>query len=314
MADGNETQTISAVGPDGERRRLPRWLKVRVGKGASFTKVDALLRESGLNSVCRSALCPNVGRCFERGTATFLILGNTCTRGCRFCAVEGGQPAALDPEEPAKVAAAVYRLDLRHTVITSVTRDDLADGGARHFAATVRAIRSASPACRVELLVPDFGGSAGALETVLQSGPDILNHNVETVPRLYPRVRPGADYQRSLELLGRARRWFGQDGREGLTKSGIMVGLGETMTELEQVMTDAAAAGCEMFTIGQYLQPSRSHLPVVSFYLPVAFEQLKRFGESLGFSHVASGPLVRSSYLADEQLEGPGPRSGDSGN
>lgn len=304
MADVNETQTISAVGPNGERRRLPRWLKVRVGKGASFKKVDALLKENGLNTVCRSALCPNVGRCFERGTATFLILGNTCTRGCRFCAVEGGRPAALDPEEPGKVAAAVNRLGLRHAVITSVTRDDLADGGARHFAATVQAIRSASPTCRVELLVPDFDGSAAALGTVLESGPDILNHNIETVPRLYPRVRPGADYRRSLELLGRARCWFGQDGRDGLTKSGVMVGLGETVTELEEVMTDAAAAGCEMFTIGQYLQPSRDHLPVVSFYLPAAFEQLKRFGESLGFRHVASGPLVRSSYLADEQFGG----------
>jgi lipoic acid synthetase len=303
MSDGNDTQTISAVGPDGERRRLPRWLKVRVGKGNSFKKVDALLKENGLNTVCRSALCPNVGRCFERGTATFLILGNTCTRSCRFCAVEGGQPAALDPKEPAKVAAAVHRLELRHAVITSVTRDDLADGGAAHFAATVRAIRSASPSCRVELLVPDFGGRVDALETVLESEPDILNHNIETVPRLYPRVRPGADYQRSLSLLGRARRWFGEEGREGLTKSGVMVGLGETMTELEQVMTEAAAAGCEMFTIGQYLQPSRDHLPVVSFYLPAAFDQLKQYGESLGFRHVASGPLVRSSYLADEQFE-----------
>jgi len=303
MADVSETQTISAVGPDGERRRLPRWLKVRVGKGASFKKVDALLRESGLNTVCRSALCPNVGRCFERGTATFLILGNTCTRNCRFCAVEGGRPAAPDPDEPAKVAAAVERLELRHAVITSVTRDDLADGGAGHFAATVRAIRSAAPACRVELLVPDFGGSAADLETVLRSGPDILNHNIETVPRLYPRVRPGADYQRSLELLGRARRWQDDDGRDVLTKSGIMVGLGETMTELEQVMSEAAAAGCEMFTIGQYLQPSRDHLPVVSFYLPAAFDQLKAYGDDLGFRHVASGPLVRSSYRADEQFE-----------
>lgn len=304
MADEHEALTVSAVGPDGERRRLPRWLKVRVGKGASFRKVDALLKENGLNTVCRSALCPNVGRCFERGTATFLILGNTCTRSCRFCAVEGGRPAALDADEPARVAAAVYRLELRHAVITSVTRDDLADGGARHFAATVRAIRSASPACRIELLVPDFGGSAAALETVLQSGPDILNHNIETVPRLYPRVRPGADYQRSLELLGRARRWQDDGGHDVLTKSGVMVGLGETMTELEQVMSEAVAAGCQMFTIGQYLQPSRDHLPVVSFYLPAAFEQLKSYGDALGFHHVASGPLVRSSYLADEQFEG----------
>jgi lipoic acid synthetase len=311
MTDETEAQTISAMGPDGERRRLPRWLKVRVGKGASFKKVDALLRENGLNTVCRSALCPNVGRCFERGTATFLILGSTCTRNCRFCAVDGGKPAALDPDEPAKVAAAVYRLELRHAVITSVTRDDLADGGARHFAATVQAIRSASPSCRIELLVPDFGGSAEALETVLDSGPDILNHNIETVPRLYPRVRPGADYRRSLELLGRARRWYAEGGRDGLTKSGVMVGLGETATELEQVMAEAASAGCEMFTIGQYLQPSRGHLPVVSFYLPAAFEQLRAYGESLGFRHVASGPLVRSSYLADEQVAGHAPRSGD---
>jgi lipoic acid synthetase len=306
MADGSETQTISAVGPDGERRRLPRWLKVRVGKGASFRKVDALLKENGLNTVCRSALCPNVGRCFERGTATFLIMGDTCTRNCRFCAVEGGKPSALDPEEPMKVAEAVKSLELRHAVITSVTRDDLADGGAGHFAATVEAIRSASPQCRIELLVPDFGGRVSALQTVLAAGPDILNHNIETVPRLYPRVRPGADYQRSLELLGRARRWPGEDGSEVLTKSGIMVGLGETMTEVEEVMGEAAAAGCEMFTIGQYLQPSKGHLPVVSFYLPTAFDQLKRFGESIGFRHVASGPLVRSSYLADEQFEGDG--------
>jgi lipoic acid synthetase len=304
MTGDVEAQTISAVGPDGERRRLPRWLKVRVGKGASYKKVDALIREHGLNTVCRSALCPNVGRCFERGTATFLVLGDTCTRSCRFCAVEGGRPAALDSAEPAKVADAVRRLDLRHAVITSVTRDDLPDGGAGHFAETVRAINQAAPDCRVELLVPDFGGDAGALETVLASGPDILNHNIETIPRLYPRVRPGADYQRSLELLGRARRWIGEDGRDVLTKSGIMVGLGETITEVEAVMRDAAAAGCEMFTIGQYLQPSRSHLPVESFYLPAAFDQLKAYGDGLGFRHVAAGPLVRSSYLADEQIVG----------
>jgi len=301
MTRDTDAQTISAVGPDGERRRLPRWLKVRVGKGASYKKVDALLREHGLNTVCRSALCPNVGRCFERGTATFLILGNTCTRACRFCAVEGGRPSALDPDEPAKVADAVRRLELRHAVITSVTRDDLTDGGAGHFAATVNAIRSASPDCQVELLVPDFQGRGRDLETVLRSAPNILNHNIETVPRLYPRVRPGADYGRSLELLGRARRWPGGDDRELLTKSGIMVGLGETMAEVEQVMRDAATAGCELFTIGQYLQPSRSHLPVESFYLPGAFDQLKDFGDGLGFRHVASGPLVRSSYLADQQ-------------
>ncbi len=301
MAEGCEELTISARGPDGERTRLPRWLKARVGKGASYKKVNALLKENGLNTVCRSALCPNVGRCFERGTATFLILGSTCTRACRFCAVEGGQPAALDPDEPGKVADAVKRLELRHAVITSVTRDDLDDGGARHFATTVAAIRAARPDCRVELLVPDFGGSFASLETVLRSGPDILNHNIETVPRLYPWVRPGADYHRSLELLGRVRRWPGEDGREVLSKSGIMVGLGETITEVEQVMTEAAEAGCEMFTIGQYLQPSRDHLPVENFYLPAAFEQLQQFGQTLGFRHVASGPLVRSSYLADEQ-------------
>jgi len=302
MSDSGAPQTISAVGPDGERIRLPRWLKVRVGKGASFRKVDALLQEHGLNTVCRSALCPNVGRCFERGTATFLILGNTCTRRCRFCAVAGGNPQPVDPAEPGKVADAVKQLGLRHAVITSVTRDDLADGGAAHFAATVSAIRAAAPRCRVELLVPDFQGREEDLFKVLRAGPDILNHNIETVPRLYPGVRPGADYRRSLVLLGRSRRWIGDDGRDVLTKSGIMVGLGETMTEVHQVMREAASAGCELFTIGQYLQPSRNHLPVVSFYLPETFDQLRAFGDALGFRHVASGPLVRSSYLADEQV------------
>lgn len=304
MGERDEARaTGAAAGRAAGRRRLPDWLKVEAGRGESFREVQGLLRKSGLNTVCRSALCPNVGRCFERGTATFLILGDRCTRNCRFCAVAPGRPEPPDPQEPGRVAEAVRRLGLRHAVITSVTRDDLADGGAAHFAATVRALRETVPACRVELLIPDFQGQAAALLVVLESAPDVLNHNLETVPRLYPLVRPAADYGRSLELLRRAAAWYAGRGVPGLVKSGVMVGLGETVEELAGVMRDLAAAGCAIMTIGQYLQPSRGHLPVSEFYPPERFDDLRRLGRSLGLRHVEAGPLVRSSFMADRQVE-----------
>jgi len=256
--------------------------------------VKRLLREGALHTVCEEARCPNIGECFEAGTATFLILGDTCTRRCGFCAVASGRPLPPDPQEPERVARTVHRLGLRHAVITSVTRDDLPDGGAAAFAHTIRRIRELCPACGIEVLIPDFRGSAQALGVVMAAAPDVLNHNVETVPRLYPQVRPGAVYPRSLEVLARAKALA-----PGVaTKSGIMVGLGESRGELHQVMADLRAAGCDLLTIGQYLRPSPGHLPVARFYTPEEFHELQEEGLALGFRHVESGPLVRSSYHA----------------
>ncbi len=280
-------------------RRLPPWLKVKWPGGENYLQVKGLLRHASLNTVCEEAHCPNIGECFEARTATFLILGQVCTRNCGFCAVRTGHPSGLDTEEPARVAEAVHTLGLRHAVITSVTRDDLADGGAAIFAETIRHIRAQAPHCRVEVLIPDFGGSQAALQTVLDAHPDILNHNIETVPRLYPRVRPRADYRRSLELLRQARA---QSSEASLAKSGIMVGLGETWDELTQVMDDLRKVGADVLTIGQYLSPSARHLPVVRFYTPEEFDLLRQEGERRGFAHVESGPLVRSSYHAHRQV------------
>jgi lipoic acid synthetase len=321
------------------RRRKPAWLKVAAPEPRQYRATGALLDELELHTVCREARCPNKGECFASGTATFLILGDTCTRGCRFCAVEHVVPLpagdavgavtaaagisaeavgpsraaaglrAVDPDEPRRVAEAARRLGLRHVVITSVTRDDLADGGAGHFAAAVEAVRAELPRATIEVLIPDLGGDEAALAAVLAADPDVLNHNLETVARLYPEVRPQAEYQRSLELLGRAAaRARGCDGEvlssqpRPLVKTGLMVGLGETTAELAVVLADAAAAGVDAVTIGQYLQPRAGCVPVARYVTPEDFRDLERRAATLGLS-VLAAPFVRSSYRAGELLD-----------
>ncbi len=279
--------------------RKPDWLKVRFPAGRNFARIDRYHRKEGLHSVCRSAACPNQGECWNRGTATFMILGDRCTRDCRFCNVTGASPLPVDPAEPDKIARAVQDLQLRHAVITSVTRDDLADGGAQQFAAVTRAIRARLPECRVELLIPDLQGDTDALRIILDAKPDVLGHNLETVPRLYPDARAGADYRRSLELLQTAR----QIAPKIPTKSGLMCGLGETRKELEAVFADLRAAGVAFLTLGQYLQPTRDHLPVDRYLPPEEFAELKTIALGYGFDHVEAGPLVRSSYHAEEQFQ-----------
>ncbi len=280
--------------------RKPDWLKVRFPAGPNYARIDRLHREQGLHSVCRSAACPNQGECWEQGTATFMILGNHCTRDCRFCNVAHETPLSVDPQEADKVARAIAELGLRHAVITSVTRDDLADGGAAQFAAVTRAIHACSPQCRVELLIPDLQGNLDALGIILAAEPEVLGHNLETVPRLYRAARAGADYRRSLELLTAAA----QIAAAIPTKSGLMLGMGETLGEILDVMQDLRRAGCGMLTLGQYLQPTRNHLPVIRYIEPGEFRELHRAGLQLGFNHVEAGPLVRSSYHAAEQFEG----------
>lgn len=285
----------------GAPARKPPWLRVRLPAGGAVERVKGLLREAALHTVCEEAACPNLPECFGHGTATFMIMGDVCTRRCAFCDVAHGMPLPLDPEEPRRLAAAVRRLGLRYVVITSVDRDDLRDGGAAHFAACVAALREACPDTRVEILVPDFRGRMDrALEALAAAPPDVLNHNLETVPRLYRTVRPGADYGWSLRLLER----FAARHPRVPTKSGLMLGLGETPQEIEAVMRDLRAHGCRMLTIGQYLQPSRHHHPVLRYAPPAEFDALARLGYRLGFTHVASGPLVRSSYHADAQAAG----------
>lgn len=280
--------------------RKPDWLKVRFPAGPNHARIDRLHREQGLHSVCRSAACPNQGECWEQGTATFMILGNLCTRDCRFCNVVHEAPQAVDLQEADRVALAIAELGLHHAVITSVTRDDLADGGASQFAAVTRAIHARSPKCRVELLIPDLQGDVEALGLILAATPQVLGHNLETVPRLYPVARAGADYQRSLQLLTDARGLS-----PGLpTKSGLMLGMGENPAEVLAVMHDLRLAGCTMLTLGQYLQPTRNHLPVDRYVDPSEFVELRLEGLQLGFTHVEAGPLVRSSYHAAEQFEG----------
>lgn len=280
--------------------RKPDWLKVRFPAGPNYARIDRLHREQGLHSVCRSAACPNQGECWEQGTATFMILGDHCTRDCRFCNVTHETPLPVDPQETDKVAKAIAELNLNHAVITSVTRDDLEDGGAAQFAAVTRAIHAYRPECRVELLVPDLQGNHEALSTILMAKPDIFGHNLETVPRLYPLARAGAGYRRSLNLLAAAA----QAAPDIPTKSGLMLGMGETMDEIPTVMQDLQKAGCRMLTLGQYLQPTRHHLPVVRYVEPSEFSSLRHIGLQLGFAHVEAGPLVRSSYHAAEQFEG----------
>jgi len=275
-------------------RRHPPWLKVRAPGGPGFAETTATVREMGLHTVCQEARCPNIGECWGHKTATFMLLGDTCTRNCGFCAVTHGRPLGVDPGEPLRVASAVARLGLGHVVVTSVNRDDLPDGGAAHFAGTARAIKRLQPACRVEVLVPDFQGNLASVAEVVASPIDVFNHNLETVPRLYRRVRAGARYARSLAVLDAARR-----GRDGLlTKTGLMLGLGETQEELASVFRDLRSIDCDILTLGQYLRPSGEHLPVERYLPPEEFAALGAEALALGFRHVEAGPLVRSSYHA----------------
>ena len=279
----------------------PHWLRIKLSTGKNFNEIKGILRENKLHTVCEEALCPNIGECFEQRTATFLILGDTCSRKCGFCAVKKGSPFGLDDGEPLRIAEAVKKMNLQYVVITSVTRDDLTDGGASVYEQTIQCIREYVKDCMVEVLIPDFGGSSESLEIVLNARPDILNHNIETVPRLYPQVRPKADYKRSLELLKHAKETITL--HEVTTKSGLMLGLGEEWDEIISVMQAIRDVGCDILTIGQYLSPKRDALPIHRYYTPEEFEILKIEGERMGFLHVESGPLVRSSYHAKAQLD-----------
>jgi len=285
--------------PGRAREAKPDWLKVRAPGSPNYHRLKGLMKELRLNTVCEEARCPNIGECWHHGTATFMILGDVCTRACGYCAVPHGKPTELDEAEPARVADAVARMGLNYVVITSVDRDDLADGGAAIFAATIREIRASHASCRIEVLIPDFQGMEGPLRSVLDAGPDVLNHNTETVPRLYRLARAGGRYPRTLELLARARAYAPAIP----TKSGLMVGLGETFDELADVLRDLSQIGVSILTIGQYLRPTESHLRMERYYTPAEFAELKRVALDLGFGHVESGPLVRSSYHAHEQAD-----------
>ncbi len=278
------------------RQRLPPWFKVEAKTGPDYLDIKQTMDRLKLHTICEEARCPNRWECWNARTATFLILGDICTRRCHYCSVETGRPGAIDHEEPSRVAAAVQALGLRHAVITSVNRDELDDGGAAIFADTIRQTRQLSPGCTIEVLIPDFEGNKAALATVCAEKPEILNHNIETVRRLFPTIRSQGKYQRSIELLGKAKQLSMR------TKSGLILGMGETMDEAREVMCDLRSVGCDIMTIGQYLQPTRQHLPVARFYDPSEFALLKEEGIALGFSHVESGPLVRSSYHAEQQV------------
>jgi lipoic acid synthetase len=292
------THPGSGCGPvpaPGLPERRPDWLKVRLRDVEAISRMKPVLQ--GLHTVCESARCPNIGECWGRGTATFMILGNLCTRRCTFCAVPQGHPEAPDPAEPARLADAVRQLGLRHTVITSVTRDDLSDQGAEQFAACIREVRRVNPGCSVEVLIPDFQGRWDALDVVMREAPEVLNHNIESVPRLYRRVRPGALYKRTLELLERARGYG-----TSKTKSGLMVGLGETSEEIVATLQDLRAHDVQILTIGQYLKPRQQRIPMFRYVHPDEFAEYKRIALELGFEHCESGPLVRSSYHAEEHV------------
>ncbi len=280
------------------RQRLPAWFKVNVQRGTHFQEMQRLVNAQGLHTICEEARCPNIWECWNNRTATFLLLGDVCTRRCHYCSVETGKPGVVDDQEPGRVAEAVQSLQLRHAVLTSVNRDDLKDGGASIFAATIQEIRHKIPSCKVEVLIPDFQGNDAALGQVMKAAPDILNHNVETVPRLFPEVRPQGKYVRSLELLDRAKRLGAK------TKSGLMVGMGEMFEEVLLVLEDLRSVNCDIVSIGQYLQPTKEHRIVKRYYMPQEFDELKARGIALGFQHVESGPLVRSSYHAEQQVEG----------
>jgi lipoic acid synthetase len=285
--------------PDGAATRPPKpeWLKVRAPGSSNYMRLKGIMREQGLHTVCEEANCPNIGECWHHGTATFMILGDVCTRSCGYCNVMHGKPKPADTAEPSRVAAAVAAMDLRYVVVTSVDRDDLEDFGASIFAETIREVHGRIPGCLVEVLIPDFQGNESSLRTVLEARPDVLNHNIETVPRLYRTARPGGRYDRALELLDRARRYTPAIP----TKSGLMVGLGEEFQEVVSVIKDLRSAGCGILTIGQYLRPTLAHLPMSRYYHPSEFAELRRIALQLGFGHVESGPLVRSSYHAHEQ-------------
>jgi lipoic acid synthetase len=285
--------------PAGNRPPKPDWLKVRAPGSPNYTRLKGLMRELGLHTVCEEAQCPNIGECWHHGTATFMILGEVCTRACAYCAVSHGRPAPADAGEAERVGRAIETLGLTYVVITSVDRDDLPDGGAAIFADTIRETRARRPQCRIEVLIPDFQGEAASLHTVLDARPDIMNHNVETVPRLYRMARSGGRYSRTLELLDRSRRYA----PDIPTKTGLMVGLGEEHDELVATFKDLRDAGCQILTIGQYLRPSARHAPMTRYYHPDEFRELKRVALDLGFVHVESGPLVRSSYHAHETAD-----------
>jgi lipoic acid synthetase len=279
------------------RQPKPEWLKVRAPGSENYHRLKGLMRTLGLHTVCEEANCPNIGECWHHGTATFMILGDTCTRSCGYCNVTHGAPKPADDREPVNVASAIHAMALAHVVITSVDRDDLADGGASYFARTIAETRSRIPSCRIEVLIPDFKGDESALQIVLDARPDVLNHNIETVPRLYRSARPGGRYDRALQVLDRSRVYA----PDILTKSGLMVGLGEECDEVVVTLRDLRDAGCQIVTIGQYLRPSLANLPMARYYTPVEFAELKRIALDMGFAHVESGPLVRSSYHAHEQ-------------
>ena len=281
------------------RSPKPEWLKKRIPSGQACTEVSSLLRDRQLHTVCQEARCPNLGECFSRGTATFMILGNRCTRNCSFCAVQHDSPLLPDEGEPERVAMAVEALGLRYVVITSVTRDDIPDGGALHFAKTIRYIRDQMPSTRIEVLIPDFQGAEWALKVVMEAKPDVINHNIETVPRLYPEVRPQADYRRSLQLLTRCSEMD----RRIVTKSGLMLGLGENPEEVLRVLRELLESGCQLLTIGQYLSPSSAHHRVIRFVPPEEFTQWEEVASRAGFMGIASGPFVRSSYKAAEMFQ-----------
>jgi lipoyl synthase len=277
----------------------PSWLKVRMPAGDNYFRLKALVHDQQLNTVCEDARCPNIGECWGAGTATFMILGEVCTRACKFCAVKTGLPLEYDTDEPRRIAAAIRKLGLRYAVITSVDRDDLEDGGAFIFAETIRRTREACPGIRIEVLIPDFRGSMDALRKVVEAQPYVLGHNIETVPRLYPLARAGARYQRSLDHLRNAKSF----GIPITTKSGLMLGLGERREEILEVLKNLREVDVDIVTLGQYLQPTRDHLPVEKFYLPEEFDEYRTYAYSVGFQYVASGPLVRSSYHAEQQAE-----------
>lgn len=281
------------------RTPKPEWLKVRAPGSENYVRIKGLMRDLKLNTVCEEAHCPNIGECWHHGTATFMIMGDVCTRACGYCNVRHGAPAALDLAEPLKLAHAAGEMRLDYVVVTSVDRDDLPDFGAGHFARVIREIKAVRPECRVEVLIPDFQGQEAPLRAVLDARPDVINHNTETVPRLYRIARPGGKYARALELLDRSRTWT----PEIPTKTGIMVGLGETIDEVFEVLRDLRAVDVKILTVGQYLRPSMAHLPMDRYYSPDEFREIKRVALDLGFSHVESGPLVRSSYHAHEQFE-----------
>jgi len=289
--------SVAHADPGMERTgRLPPWFRVRLQLGPDYLEIRRIMDGLGLHTICEEARCPNMWECWNARTATFLILGDICTRRCHYCSVTTGRPGALDLDEPLRVAQAVQALRLKHAVITSVNRDELDDGGAAVFAETIRQIKRLIPTCTIEVLIPDFEGNEAALVLVCAEKPDILNHNIETVRRLFPAIRPQGKYQRSIDLLGQAKQ------RGMRTKSGLIVGMGETMGEVREVMQDLRSVGCDIMTIGQYLQPTKQHLSVARFYHPDEFAELKAEGLAMGFDHVESGPLVRSSYHAEQQI------------